>query len=270
VRQGPSVEQNRGTWTLHSLAEEVAASFEDIASISHETVRQLLQRRGLDYYRAKEWLTSPDPLYDVRKHQRDRLLRLARAAPDGAAVWLDQSWFVRWPYRYWAWAAEDERPQVPKRWNEDVETVALYAALDDETQKPFLRWADGQPNSEQTVTFLETLMAYWIRQGKRFIVLFWDKASWHTSKRTRTWIRDHNRRAKQEGLTRLIVCTLPTRSPWLMPLEAIFGAIKYRVLGARCFDAVAHLQSAVELAFIQRITQAKVRRDLSWAAKLAA
>lgn len=270
VRQGPPPEQEQDTWTLQSLAEAIAARFEHIATISHETVRRLLNQRGIIYRQAKEWLDSPDPLYALRKRQRDRLLAMARAAPDGAAVWLDQSWFVRWPYRFWAWSPKDEPLRVAKRWNEEVDTTALYAALDDETQETFLHWAEGQPNSEETVQFLEALMAHWTKKGKRFIVLFWDKASWHTSKRTQNWIREYNERAKREELTRLIVCQLPTRSPWLMPLEPIFGWVKHQVLGDRLFETVAELQAAVERYFCQRVVKAKERRDRAWAKALAA
>lgn len=268
VRQGPPAEKERATWTLDDLATALAAGFEHIVSISHETVRRLLKRQQITYRRAKEWLTSPDPLYTVRKSQRDRLLALARASPQGAAVWLDQSWFVRWPYRFWAWSAKDALPRVAKRWTEAVDTTAVYAALDDETQESFLSWVQEQPNSEVTVDFLESLMSYWTTRDKHFIVLFWDKASWHTSKRTRQWIRDYNQRAKQTGLTRLIVCQLPSRSPWLMPLESVFGWIKHQMLGDRSFETVAELQAAVETCFHQRTTSAKERRDQTWAKNL--
>ena len=270
ARQAPPEEQGRATWTLQGLADAIADRFDHVRMMSHEAVRRLLDRRGVCYRRAKEWLTSPDPLYTLRKSQRDRLLALARAAPDGAAVWLDESWFARWPYRYWAWARKADPPRVAKRWDEEVDTTALFAALNDETQQAFLRWADGQPNSERTIQFLEALMDHWSQIGKRFIVLFWDKASWHTSKRTTEWIRTYNRRAKQEGLTRLIVCRLPTRSPWLMPLESIFGWTKHQILGNRFFETVAELQAAVEHYFHQRVAQARQRRDRAWAKALAA
>lgn len=269
-RQTPPAEQGRATWTLHGLAEAIATRFDHIGTVSHEAVRRLLSQRGIRYRRAKEWLTSPDPLYTLHKSQRDRLLVLARAAPDGAAVWLDESWFARWPYRYRAWACKTDPPRVAKRWDEKVDTTALFAALDDETQQAFLGWADGQPNSERMIQFLEALMDHWSHIGKRFIVLFWDKASWHTSKRTRHWIRAYNRRAKQEGLTRLIVCRLPTRSPWLMPLESIFGWTKHQILGNRPFQTVAELQAAVEHYFRYRVAQARERRDRAWVNALAA
>jgi len=118
--------------------------------------------------------------------------------------------------------AQEGPPARGQALSEDVETTALYAALDDETQEAFLRWADGQPNSSETVRFLGALMAHWTKQGKRFIVLFWDRAPWHKSRQTREWVRAYNQRAKRDGLTRLILCFLPTRSPWLTPLEPIF------------------------------------------------
>lgn len=270
ARQEPPGEAGRATWTLHGLAKAIAARFEHIDSISHEAVRRLLKLRDIVYDRAKQWLTSPDPLYGRHKRRRDRLLAMARAAPDGTAFWLDQSWFARWPYRFRAWVAKDVPLRVAQRWSEEVDTTALYAALDDESQEAFLRWATGQPDSEETVRFLDALMAHCTQHGLRFIVLIWDKASWHTSKRTQGWIRAYNRRAKEEARTRLLVCQLPTRSPWLMPLEPIFGWTKHQVLGGRLFQTVAQLQAAVELHFHQRVAQAKERRDRAWARALSA
>ena len=268
MRQGPPPTQERATWTLHDLAAAIATRFAHIATMSHEAVRRLFGSRDIRYRQAKHWLTSPDPQYARHKRQRDRLLIMARQAPDGAAVWLDESWFVRWPYQFRAWAKGKERLSVPLRWSEKVEKTALFAALDDESQESFLRWADGQPNSERMIPYLEALMAHWTQKGKRFIVLFWDGASFHTSHRVRRWIRDYNRRAKKEGLTRLVPFWLPARSPWLMPLEAVFGAVKHRVLGDRTFDTLVELRLAVERAFCNRVAKAKVRRDCRWARAL--
>ena len=265
ARQDPPSQEGRATWTLHRLAKAIAARFEYIDTMSHEAVRRLLKLRDIAYYRAKHWLTSPDPHYERRKRWRDRLLALARAAPDGTVSWLDQSWFSRWPCRFRSWAAKDARLRVAQRWSEKVDTTALYAALNDESQEAFLRWATGQPDSEETVQFLEALMVHCTQNGLRFIVLIWDKASWHTSKRTQNWIRAYNRRAKKEARTRLIVCQLPTRGPWLMPLEPVFGWTKHQVLGRRLFQTVAQLQAAVELHFRKRVAQAKERRDRAWA-----
>jgi transposase len=264
ARQKPPDDEGRATWTLHRLAQATSARFEHIATMSHEAVRRLLQLRNISYYRAKHWLTSSDPHYKRHKRRRDRLLAMARAAPDGTAIWLDQSWFSRWPYRFRTWVAKGAPLRVAQRWSEKVDTTALYAALDDESQEPFLRWATGQPDSEETVQFLEALMAHCTQNGLRFIVLIWDKAPWYTSKRTRDWIRAYNRRAREDARTRLLVCQLPTRNPWLMPLEPIFGWTKHQMLGDRLFQTISQLQTAVERYFYQRVAQAKDRRDQAW------
>jgi len=268
TRQDPPLEEGRGTWTLHGLARVLTQRLEGLRAISHESIRRVLGARDVLYRQAKAWLTSPDPRYALHKAQRDRLLALARAVPDGAAVWLDQSWFSRWPYRYRAWASRP--PRVPQRWNEAVDTTALYAALEDESQEAFLGWAEGQPNTGNTIAFLEALLAHYQALGKRFIVLLWDRAPWHTSQGTRRWVREYNLRAKQEGLTRMVLCYLPVRSPWLMPLEAIFGWIKHQVLGPRLFGTLKGLQEAVETAFRDRVVAAQPRRARYWAASAAA
>jgi hypothetical protein len=55
--------------------------------------------------------------------------------------------------------------------------------------------------------------------GKRALVLVWDNAAWLTCQAVRAWIKRHTRQAQQEGGWRLIVCRLPSQSPWLNPIE---------------------------------------------------
>ncbi len=126
-------------------------------------------------------------------------------------MWLDQSWFVRWPYRFWAWS--EKPPQVAKRWVEKVDILALYAATNHASQEAFLDWATGQPNSDTTMAFLDQLMAHWTAQGKRFMALFWDRAPWHKSKQTRQWIRTYNQRAKFETIADLQAAVERLRYP---------------------------------------------------------
>jgi transposase len=49
--------------------------------------------------------------------------------------------------------------------------------------------------------------------------LIWDNASWHKSQIVRKWLKEHNRTAKQQGGCRLLVCFLPSKSPWLNNIE---------------------------------------------------
>jgi transposase len=67
--------------------------------------------------------------------------------------------------------------------------------------------------------------------GKEALLLVWDNAPWHVSRAVRAWIRDHNRRVKRAGMgVRIIPCYLPSKSPWLNPLEPKWGHGKRRVI----------------------------------------
>lgn len=56
----------RSTWTLPLVAEVCAERGLTPQRVSDETVRTALRRLGINWKRAKHWLTSPDPAY-VRK-----------------------------------------------------------------------------------------------------------------------------------------------------------------------------------------------------------
>ena len=84
----------------------------------------------------------------------------------------------------------------------------------------WLRFVDGRPVSAVTTRYLAWCCAKLQAAGKRALLLVWDNAGWHVSREVRAWIRDHNRRVKQAGSgVRIVSCYLPTKSPWLNPIE---------------------------------------------------
>jgi transposase len=83
-----------------------------------------------------------------------------------------------------------------------------------------LRFVDGRPVSPVTCAFLAWAAEHLAAGGVRVLVLVWDNASWHISREVRDWIRAHNREVKQAGRgCRLLICRLPSKSPWLNPIE---------------------------------------------------
>ena len=84
----------------------------------------------------------------------------------------------------------------------------------------WLRFVDGRPVSGITTQFLEWGCQRLRRRGKKALLLIWDNASWHKSRRVRGWIAAHNRRVKASGRgVRIVACFLPTKSPWLNAIE---------------------------------------------------
>jgi transposase len=84
----------------------------------------------------------------------------------------------------------------------------------------WLRFVTGRPVSAVTIDFLAWGSAQLAAQGFTALLLIWDNASWHRSQAVRHWIRQHNQQVKR-GATgvRLVVCHLPSKSPWLTPIE---------------------------------------------------
>jgi len=57
----------RSTWTLRLAAEVCWEWGLTPSQVSIETIRQALKRLGVNWRRAKRWITSPDPQYALKK-----------------------------------------------------------------------------------------------------------------------------------------------------------------------------------------------------------
>jgi transposase len=122
----------------------------------------------------------------------------------------------------------------------------LVRAWDDtgaRDEQLWLRFVDGRPVSAITTQFLDWCCGRLAACGKTALLLVWDNASWHVSKAVRAWIKAHNRAVKQgEARVRIVVAPLPSKSPWLNPIEPKW------VHGKRRIIEPARLLSADEIA----------------------
>lgn len=116
----------------------------------------------------------------------------------------------------------------------DPKALACYGLLvqpgDAAPEDIWLRFVDGRPVSPLTTVFLDGCCARLAARGITTLVLVWDNAGWHGSKKVRRWLRAHNQRVHREGGVRLIPCFLPTKSPWLNPIEPKWVHGKRRVV----------------------------------------
>jgi transposase len=216
--------QPQSHWTLQLAAEVCHQRGLSDHVLSPETVRQAIQRLGLGWKRAKQWITSPDPAYARKKKARARLLRLAEAHPDWVLGFADETWWSRLArpqLHAWSGAEGPLRLQQLSAQKDDPDPKALccYGLLRADTEAMLLRFVQGRPVSQVTEDFLAWVCERLAAEGRKVLLLVWDNAAWHNSRRVRDWIRAHNRRAKREGGVRILVCALPTKSPWLNRIE---------------------------------------------------
>jgi hypothetical protein len=109
--------------------------------------------------------------------------------------------------------------QVPVKGDPDPKALCGYGLLRTDQNNVWLRLVDGRPVSHVTIAFLTWRCERLAREQKKVLVLVWDNASWHLSREVRTWIRTSNQQIKRHGGVRLLPCRLPSKSPWLNPIE---------------------------------------------------
>lgn len=135
----------------------------------------------------------------------------------------DEVWFSRLAQpNLHAWTTHQPLRLVQKEADKkdtDPKALACYGLFRADTRQMYLRFVAGRPVSHVTTAFLSFALSGLSAEGKRVLVMVWDNASWHISKEVRTWIRAYNRCAKREGGCRLLVCRLPSKSPWLNAIE---------------------------------------------------
>jgi hypothetical protein len=102
----------------------------------------------------------------------------------------------------------------------EPKALACYGLWLSEREQMLLRFVAGRPVSSTTCAFLAWTAGRMAAEGVRVLVLIWDNAPWHVSREVRAWIGAHNRRVKAAGAgCRLLVCRLPSKGPWLNPIE---------------------------------------------------
>jgi transposase len=182
-------------------------------------------------------------------------MALAERHPEYALGFQDETWWSRvtQPTLH-AWAAEDEPMRLveqasPKN-DPDPKALACYglliscpAAPETLPEQVWLRFVDGRPVSGITTQYLAWGCDKLEQAGKKALLMVWDNASWHISKEVRNWIKGHNRQVREQGKgVRITACYLPSKSPWLNPIEP------HWVHGKRNVVEPARLLTAQELA----------------------
>jgi hypothetical protein len=184
---------------------------------------------------------------------------LARARPDWALGFADEVWWSRVAapaVRAWTPIGQPLRLVEQAVATVEPKALACYGLLarwwdgaTDPTEALWLRFVDGRPLSGVTTEYLAWCCARLAAAGKTALLLVWDNASWHVSTEVRTWIAVHNAEVKAGAATvRIGPCPLPTKSPWLNPIEPKWVHGKRRVVEPARLLTAAELEERVYAA----------------------
>ena len=150
-------------------------------------------------------------------------MRLAQRHPAWGVGFADEVWWSRLAHpSLHAWT--DSQPlrlvqQAADKPGAGPKALACYGMWRADTQAMLIRFVEGRPVSHVTTQYLGWLAERLANDGKQALVVIWDNASWHTSREVRTWLKAHNQRVKRSGGCRLLLCQLPSKSPWLNRIE---------------------------------------------------
>ena len=171
------------------------------------------------------------------------MLRIGATHPDWAVGFEDEVWWSRLArpaLHAWSEAGEPLRLQelTAPRDDPDPKALACYGLLmrlgDGQGltgEEIWLRFVEGRPVSGRTIQFLDWCSTELEKVGKKALLVIWDNASWHISGEVRGWIKEHNRAVKRTGKgVRLVLCRLPSKSPWLNRIEPKWVHGKRRVV----------------------------------------
>lgn len=281
---GPSVQQglldllkqspehfrlDTGVWRLHDLV-RIAKRTQLVTgraqrTFNVETVRRLLRKAGYVYLSAKWWITSDDPHYAHKKARRDQILAWAKQDPSIVVVYQDESWFSGnpKPVRRYGRPGQPREVALEKPAQKLKGAWVLYAALEAVSGKVHRHYAP-RCNQTQVRQQLENLLQHFEAEGKRVLVVLWDNASWHTAQALRQWYHRYNQQAKRDGRIRLLLVRLPSRSPWLNALEAVFGQAKRHIVGNRTVRPPSRLKQKTERYYLRR--EKRLQREAAKAA----
>jgi len=176
---------------------------------------------------------------------------LAQTHPTWALAWEAEVWWRRLAQPALHTWCPDRQPLhvqdlTPPRPERAPKALACYGVLVRHGPTPpdqmLLRFVERRPVSRETTAFLAWCSERLAAQGLTAMLLIWDNASWHRSHEVRTWLRQPNHHVKQSGQgVRILACRLPSKSPWLNPIEPKW------VHGKRAIVAPDRLLSAQEV-----------------------
>lgn len=188
------------------------------------------------------------------------MITLAQTHPDWVVGYEDETWWSRLarPSLH-TWRADGPLRLVAPtvaRSDPDPKALACYGLLlrqddarDATTDELWLRFVAGRPVSGLTTQFLDWCCQRLAALGMTTLVLVWDNASWHVSGALRAWLRAHNQHVHRAGGVRIIPCFLPSKSPWLNPIEPKGVHGKRRIVEPTRLLSARELEERVCAAF---------------------
>lgn len=161
------------------------------------------------------------------------------------AFYLDEAgpYLVR-PNPGQKWAEKAKPWRIPSFWKTRGKLV-VFGALKANPGKVY-HHIDQSKGCKVMLKFIQRLAD--LHRHMRKIYLIWDNAKAHEAKRLMDWIKRWN----TKGRVTFKILPLPTYSPWLNPIEPVFGDLHRKVIAGSNFRWPCNMANSIHKYFHQR------------------
>lgn len=200
--------------------------------LSARSSRRLRRTNKVRWIRSKRWLRSGDPDYKQKRDEIQEARACAEEIEEMEMLYIDQCGPIGVRPHYGELLSTESAPrhEIPDGFEVkgDVRLYGSYSWVENEVKV----WECPVDtfNGDQTIAFLKWLVPQY--EHKKWLFLVWDNAGWHISRQVQGWIEEFNIRAESKGLPRLDVLQLPSKAPWLNPIEAVWRAMRKHAINA--------------------------------------
>jgi transposase len=230
-----------------------------VATISAETIRQILLHHRLKPWRQKMWLSAEVPRDAAFAAQVQEVCDLYTRplGPDEAVLCVDEMTSLQpRPRKSPTKAAKQDRPTLVEHEYGRCGALNLFAAFDTRTGKVHGLTASRKRQSE-FITFLEQLERE-IPASVKTIHVVLDNLRMHKGKQVQAWLAEH---------PRFVFHHPPVHCSWMNQVEQWFGILKRKRLRIVDFPSKDHLAARL-MAFISDWNE--IAHPFKWTSKSVA
>jgi hypothetical protein len=225
-------------WTLNKVRRWVKQVFQ--CEVSRNVLRRILKQGRLSWKQCEKVLKKAKPAQRAAYIEQFQALFEQVCQEEIRLIYVDEAHFHRDLDLGYTWAPVGQPAWRLSDCASLAQRINWYGAYDFSNGRCLL-WQDGCCNTEQTICFL-TQLAAWVGPTTRAVVIVWDGAPWHKSRRVQEM-------AATLGLT---LRPLPAYSPDLNPIEGLWKWMRKEVTQLHSYDTLGALFDAC-MAFIDRI-----------------
>ncbi len=227
-------------WTLKKLTRWVEEKLQ--RTVSRTTLRTLLKQAGLSWKKCKKVLAKAKPAQRAAFVEQFQTWFEQVCQGQLRLIYIDEVHLHQEMETGYRWSVRGEADWVASHCPGRKNRLNCYGAYDFSSGHCLL-WHQETCDTESTVAFLAYLAQQWPADPQQQTLIIWDGAPWHSKA---------DAVCQQAQALAFILCSLPSYSPDLNPIEGLWKWLREELTQHHCYQYLYQLERAC-FDFIDRI-----------------